>query len=79
MKNYLKVMVVAAGITLATFSSFDVQATNGNQYQVVNEDVTTDLDTDQRPSEGCRRTGDCGTTPGGVKLNGSWTIDTVAR
>jgi hypothetical protein len=69
MKNYLKIMVAVAGITLATFSTMDANATR----------TTTNVEeADGFASEGCRRTGDCGTTPGGVKLNGSWTIDSVS-
>lgn len=63
MKNFGKLFVVACGIVLALSAS-----SGSSKAQVLSDDKA-------EPTEGCRGAGECGTTPGGVKLNGSWTID----
>jgi len=60
MKNFAKLFVVACGVVLA------VSATSSSSKA---SDVSRVL-----PGEGCRGAGECGTTPGGVKLNGSYTV-----
>jgi hypothetical protein len=63
MKNFGKFFVVACGLVLA------LTATSGS----TTAQTTVDEEIDGG-GEGCRGRGECGTTPGGVKLNGSWTL-----
>jgi len=59
MRNLGKFFVVACGMVLA------LSATSTNSKAQIKSPES---------GEGCRSTGDCGTTKGGVKLNGSWTV-----
>lgn len=58
MKQFGKFFLVACGLVMALAAS----TTNAK------------ADNALTPGEGCRGSGDCGTTPAGTKLNGSYTV-----
>jgi len=60
MKKFLKITVVMAGLAIALAGSISKALAHNEQLQA--------------PAEGCKNSGDCGTTPGGVKLNGKWEL-----
>lgn len=60
MKRTLKIAAVVAGLAIALAGSITKVSAYDQQLEA--------------PAEGCKNSGACGTTPGGVKLNGSWSL-----
>ncbi|MGZ5221249.1 MAG: hypothetical protein ACXWV2_12485 [Chitinophagaceae bacterium] len=59
MKNLGKFLVVACGLVMSMYATSTT--TKAERAAVL-------------PGEGCRGEGECGTTPAGTKLNGSYTV-----
>jgi|GEM_PF-1767315 len=62
----LKIAAVVAGLAIALVGSITKVSATSDQTGTIGKELA--------PAEGCKNAGQCGTTPGGVKLNGSWSL-----